>query len=369
MAPIPPTPIRLAILDDYQGIAQSRFAHLEPGVEITVFRDTLLSFNHPSTPDNVKQELVDRLKPFTVISTMRERTPFPGTLLEKLPNLRLLLTTGMRNASIDLEAAKRLGIRVTGSTGQWPRSDAEPTKKLRGLDSTSEHTIALILGIAHRLASDDLEVKTGGWETGFTIGLNGKVFGVVGLGRLGVNAARILYQIFGMRVLAWSTSLTQEVADEKAKAAGLPVEDEDGEKVFKVVSKEELFKQSDIVSIHYVLSERSRGIVGHADLSLMKKSAFLINISRGPLVDEEALLNVLERGAIRGAALDVFNIEPLPKDSPWRTQKWGREGRSQLLLTPHMGYVEEGNIGRFYDEQAEITRRWRLGEELMNIMA
>jgi phosphoglycerate dehydrogenase-like enzyme len=364
-----PTSIRLAILDDYQGIARSHFAYLEPQVEITVFRDTLLPYSHPSTQDHAKQDLVERLEPFTVISSMRERTAFPEALLEKLPNLKLLLTTGMKNASIDLEAAKRLGIRVTGSTGQWSRSNAQPTKRLRGLDSTTEHIIALTLGISRRLASDDLEVKTGGWETGLATGLNGKVFGAVGLGRLGVNASRILYQIFGMRIVAWSTSLTQEVADEKAKAAGLPVEDEDGEKVFKVVSKEELFKQADIVSIHYVLSERSRGIVGHADLSLMKKSAFFINTSRGPLVDEEALIDVLERGAIRGAALDVFDIEPLPKNSRWRTQKWGTKGRSQVLLSPHMGYVEEGIMGRWYDEQAEITRRWHQAEELMNILA
>ena len=369
MAPIPLTPIRLAILDDYQGIAQSHFTHLEPDVEITVFRDTILPFNHPATPDNAKQELVERLKPFNVISTMRERTPFPEALLEKLPNLKLLLNTGMKNASIDLEASERLSIRVTGSLGQWSRSNPQPTKRSRGLDSTTEHIIALILGIARRLASDDLEVKTGGWETGLAMGLSGKVFGAVGLGRLGVNTARILYQTFGMQIVAWSTSLTQEVADEKAKAAGLPVEDENGEKVFRVVSKEELFKLSDVISIHYVLSDRSHGIVGHADLSLMKKSAFFINTSRGPLVDEGALLDVLERGAIRGAALDVFNIEPLPKDSRWRTQKWGTEGRSQVLLSPHMGYVEEGIMRRFYDEQAEITRRWIQGEELMNIMA
>jgi phosphoglycerate dehydrogenase-like enzyme len=369
MAPIPPTPIKLAILDDYQDVAKSHFVRLETQFEITVFRDTLLPYNHPSTPDHAKQELVERLKPFTVISTMRERTPFPEALLEKLPNLKLLLTTQLKNASFDLVAAKRLGIQVTGTVGQWAGNNAPPTKRPRGLDSTSEHIIALILGISRRLAFDDLQVKTGGWETGLATGLGGKVFGAVGLGRLGVTAARILYQIFGMRVVAWSTSLTQEVADEKAKAAGLPVEDEDGEKVFKVVSKEELFKQADIVSVHYVLSERSRGIVSRADLSLLKKSAFFINTSRGPLVDEAALLDTLETGAIRGAAVDVFDIEPLPNDSRWRTQKWGTEGRSHVLLSPHMGYVEEGIIGRWYVEQAEITRRWHKGEELMHVMA
>jgi phosphoglycerate dehydrogenase-like enzyme len=368
MPPIPPTPIKLAILDDYQDVARSHFAHLEPQFEITVFRDTLLPYGHPSTPENVKQELVERLKPFTVISTMRERTPFPEDLLKKLPNLKLLLTTGLKNAALDLAAAKRLNIPITGATGQWTGNNAPPVQRPRGLDSTGEHIIALVLGISHRLAFDDREVKTGGWQTGFTTGLAGKVFGAIGLGRLGVSAARILHQNFGMKVVAWSTSLTQEVADEKAKAAGLPVEGEDGEKTFKVVSKEEVFKQADFASVHYVLSDRSRGIVGRAELSLLKKTAFLINISRGPLIDEAALLDTLESGAIRGAALDVYDIEPLPKDSRWRSEKWGTEGRSHVLLSPHMGYVEESNIERWYGEQAEITRRWHKGEELLHIL-
>ena len=369
MPPIPPNPIKVAILDDYQGVARPHFVQLEPQFEITVFRDTLLPYNHPSTPDQVKEELVERLKPFTVISTMRERTAFPVALLEKLPNLKLLLTTGLKNRAFDLEAAKRLGIPVTGADGRWEGNKPPPVKKPKGLDSTSEHIIALILGITRRLAADDLEVKTGGWETGLSTGLGDKVFGAVGLGRLGVNTARILYQSFGMRIVAWSASLTQDIADEKAKAAGLPVEDEDGEKVFKVVSKEELLKQADIVSVHYVLSERSRGLVSRADLALLKKSAFFINTSRGPVVDEEALLDVLESGAIRGAALDVFDIEPLPNDSRWRSQKWGTDGRSQVLLSPHMGYVEEGIISGWYTEQAENIRRWHNGEELMYVLA
>ena len=152
--------------------------------------------------------------------------------------------------------------------------------------------------------------------------------------------AKIMYQSFGMRILAWSSSLTQETADEKAEALGLPVE-EDGEKVFKVVSKEELFKEADVLSVHYVLSDRSRGIVGAEDLKLLKRSALFVNTSRGPLVDEDALMDVLDKGAIRGAAIDVFAVEPLPLDSRWRTTNWGVDGRSNVLLTPHMGYVEE----------------------------
>jgi phosphoglycerate dehydrogenase-like enzyme len=230
--------------------------------------------------------------------------------------------------------------------------------------------VALILGVARHLAQDDLHVKTGGWQTGLATGLSGKVFGTLGLGRLGVNVAKIMYQSFGMQIEAWSSSLTQEAADQKAKDAGLPIEDEDGNKVFKVVSsKEELFRQADVLSVHYVLSDRSRGIVGPAELSVMKKSALFINTSRGPLVVEEALLDVLERGAIRGAALDVFDLEPLPEESRWRTQKWGTEGRSEVLLSPHMGYVEEETMETWFEEQVEIVERWCKGEELLHVLA
>jgi lactate dehydrogenase-like 2-hydroxyacid dehydrogenase len=368
-------PIKLAILDDYQDIASAHFAHLKPHFEITVFRDTLPPYNHPSTPEHARQQLVARLRPFTIISSMRERTPFPGALLEQLPNLKLLLNCSRRNLSIDLEAAKRLGIRVTGAPGTG-RSDGDgggvrgqTSSKRRGPESTTQHIVALILGLARGLAHDDLQVKTGGWQTGLAMGLGGKVFAVLGLGRLGVNVARIMYQSFGMRIRAWSASLTQEEADRRAREAGLPVEDEDGEKVFKVVgSKEELFREADVLSVHYVLSDRSRGMVGSAELSVMKRSALFVNTSRGPLVVEDALLDVLERGAIRGAALDVFDLEPLPEDSRWRTQKWGTEGRAQVLLTPHMGYVEEEGMNNWYEEQAENVERWYKGEELLHVM-
>ena len=171
-----------------------------------------------------------------------------------------------------------------------------------------------------------------------------------------------------MRILAWSSSLTQETADEKAKALGLPVEDEDG-KVFKVVSKEELFKEADVLSVHYVLSDRSRGIVGASDLALLKPSALFVNTSRGPLVDEDALLDLLEEGKIRGAAIDVFELEPLPKESRWRSDKWGTEGSSKVLLSPHMGYVDGETMAAWYEEQVEIVERWHSGEELLNVLA
>jgi len=366
MPPIPQSPIKIAILDDYQGIAAPHFKSLAPAFEITTFRDTLLPYNHAATPASVKQELEERLKPFTIVSSMRERTPFPAALLEKLPNLKLLLTTGNRNASIDMVAAKKLGIAVTGAGGSG-RSDAAKTKK-RGPDSTTQHAIALILGLARSLAWDDKTVKEGGWETTVATGLSGKTFGTLGLGRLGVAVAKIMYQSFGMRIVAWSSSLTQEAADKKAAEAGLPVE-EDGEKTFLVVSKDELFKAADVVSIHYVLSDRSRGMVAKADLELMKPSALFINTSRGPLVVEADLLGVLEEGKIRGAAIDVFDLEPLPTDSKWRTTKWGTGGSAHVLLSPHMGYVEEETMGNWYDEQVEIVEKWHKGEPLLNVLA
>ncbi|KAK0130458.1 hypothetical protein ONS96_000977 [Cadophora gregata f. sp. sojae] len=368
MPPVPKGPIKLAILDDYQGIAPKHFESLKPTFEITTFQDTLPAFNNPTTPESTKQELITRLKPFTVISSMRERTPFPADLLKSLPNLKLLLTTGGRNAAIDMAAAKALGIPVTGAgeAGRTP-SAAVDRKKRRGPDSTTQHCVALILGIARLLASDDRNVKNGLWETDLATGLSGKTFSTLGLGKLGGNVAKIMYQSFGMRILAWSSSLTQEAADEKAKALGLPVE-EDGEKVFKVVSKEELFKEADVLSVHYVLSDRSRGIVGAEDLKFLKKNALFVNTSRGPLVDEDALLQVLDKGAIRGAAVDVFAVEPLPLDSKWRTTKWGTDGRSNVLLTPHMGYVEEGTMNSWYEEQVQIVDRWHKGQDLLNVI-
>ncbi|KUJ08719.1 uncharacterized protein LY89DRAFT_599031 [Mollisia scopiformis] len=369
MPPIPQGPIKLAVLDDYQGIAAPHFECLKPAFDITIFRDTLLPYNHPDTPDHAKQELVARLKPFTVICSMRERTLFSKELLQQLPNLKFLPTTGLRNRGIDMEACKELGIHVTGAKGTG-RSDSTKVagKKRKGPDSTTQHCIALILGLARGLAWDDKVVKEEGWETSLATGLSGKTFSSLGLGRLGGTCAKIMYQSFGMRILCWSSSLTQEKADERAKELGLDVEDEDGEKTFKVVSKEELFKEADVLSVHYVLSERSRGIVGKEELGWLKKSALLVNTSRGPVVDEDALMAVLEKGDIRGAALDVFDIEPLPLDSKWRTVKWGEEGRGKVLLSPHMGYVEEETMQIWHEEQAENVERWHKGEQLLNVL-
>jgi phosphoglycerate dehydrogenase-like enzyme len=350
------TPIRMAILDDYLSIALPHFSRLQSAsVEFTVFKDTLL----PKDPAQ-KESLIARLQPFTVISTMRERTPLPPDVLNSLPNLKLLLTTGIRNASIDISSLTAKGVVLAGTTGAG-RSD-EPVKTApRGYDSTTQHTWALLLGIAKNIARDDAVVKQGGWQTSLCTGLAGKTLGLLGLGRLGSATGRIGALAFGMNVVAWSTSLTQAKADETAKSLGLPAG------TFTVVSsKEELFTVADFLSVHYVLSERSRGIVGQKELDLMKPSALLVNTSRGPLIDEGALLDTLKAGKIRGAALDVFDEEPLPLNHAWRITKWGQDGRSEVLLSPHNGYVEENTMHAWYSEQAENLERWLAGRDLRN---
>jgi len=267
-----------------------------------------------------------------------------------------------------MDAAKKLGIVVTGAKGSG-RTDKpkDKGKGTKGPDSTTQHTIALILAISRNVAADDANVKNGLWQTALALGLSGKNFSTLGLGRLGSNVAKIMYQSFGMRILCWSENLSQNAADQKAVELGLGAEDEEG-KIFLVVSKEELFEAADVLSVHIVLSDRTRGIVGAKDLALMKKGAVLVNTSRGPVVDEDALFEVLEKGGIRGAAADVFDSEPLEKESRWRSKEWGTEGRGQLLVTPHMGYVEEEVMTNWYDEQVEILERWLKGEELLNVL-
>ncbi|KAH8883617.1 D-isomer-specific 2-hydroxyacid dehydrogenase-like protein [Thozetella sp. PMI_491] len=349
---------KVAVLDDYQNLSESAYKRLDPATyEVTIFRDTLLPYNHPDTPQDVKDQLVKRLEPFDIICTMRERTPFPAELIGRLPNLKLLLTTGTRNASLDLPALKERGIPVAGAT-----DPGRPTQS--GSDSTTEHAIALIMGAARNIAWDDAEVKAGKWQTTTAFGLAGKTVGVLGLGRLGARVARILHLAFGVKIVAWSTNLTQELADKAAQNLGLPADGPDGEKTFKAVSKEELFRTADIVSVHLVLSARSRGIISAADLALLKPDAIFVNTSRAPLVVEEDLLAVLEQGKIRSAAVDVFELEPLPAQSRWRTTKWGVEGRSQVLLSPHMGYVEKDVLPGWYGIQVDNILRWEKGEPL-----
>ncbi|KAK4166319.1 hypothetical protein QBC43DRAFT_313440 [Cladorrhinum sp. PSN259] len=351
-------PIKIAVLDDYQGISEPKFKGLDSSkYEVSFFKDTLPPYNHPDTTQDVKDKLVARLEPFSIISTMRERTPFPRELISRLPNLKLLLTTGNRNLGLDLETFKERGIPVVGAVDRAHAGSV-------GSISTTEHCVAMILAAARNIAQDDLSVKTGGWQTVPAVCLRGKIFGTVGLGRLGIAVAKIMHLAFGMKIIAWSSNLTQEAADEKAVAAGFPAVGEDGEKTFKVVSKEDLFSTADVVSIHLVLGERSRGSIGAKDLGLMKNSAIFVNTSRGPLVVEKDLLETLEQGKIRAAALDVFEREPLPLDSRWRTTKWGQDGRSRVLLTPHMGYVEEATLDAWYSQQVENVLRWEKGETL-----
>ncbi|KAI1076192.1 D-isomer-specific 2-hydroxyacid dehydrogenase-like protein [Whalleya microplaca] len=352
-------PIKIAVLDDYQGISKPHFAKLDPAeYDVVTFTDTLLPYNHSDTPQDAKDALAKRLEPFDVICTMRERTPFPEELINRLPKLKVLLTTGMRNASINVKAGLARGITVAGTTMQK-----------RSPDSTTEHCVALTVALARNIPQDDATIKAGGWQTTAAVGLAGKVFGTVGLGRLGVSVSRIMRIAFGMKIVAWSTNLTQAAADEKAKAAGLPVEDESGEKTFKVVSRDELFSSADVVSIQLVLSERSRGLITADDLNKMKTSALFINTARGPIVVENDLLEAAKKGLIRGVGLDVYEIEPLPQQNEWRTTKWGVEGRSQVVLTPHTGYVEEENLSYMYKQQVENILRWQNDEALATVFS
>ena len=341
--------VKLAILDDYTDMTPSKLSSVADRLEIVTFPETL---NAKSASG--QKALIERLKPFTIISTMRERTAFTREVLSELPNLKLLLTTGMRNASIDVKTCAERGVVVAGTTGQMAGSKALP-----GYAATNEHCWALILGLAKDIASNDKAVKDGGWQSGLSFGLSGRTLALLGFGRLGAQCAKTAVYGFGMEVTAWSSSLTQETADEKAEAHGLP------KGTYRVVgSKRELFETADILSVQYVLSDRSRGIVGEEELNVMKKNALLVNTSRGPLVDEQALLKVLKEGRIRGAALDVFDIEPLDKESEWRTTKWGQDGRSEVLISPHMGYVEERTMNTWYEETAENVELFLDGKDV-----
>ncbi|CRG90886.1 hypothetical protein PISL3812_07932 [Talaromyces islandicus] len=343
-------PLKIAILDDYQDIASSKFAHLTSTgkVALTLFPKTLDVRN----PDE-RAAQIKRLEPFEVISTMRERSAFHADVISALPNLKLLLTTGVRNLSIDHEFAATKGIVVAGTERSGESSP----------DTTTQQNWALILGLARHIARDDIALKTDKsyWQ-GQTLGIDlpGKTLGLMGLGRLGKATARIAVLAFGMKVVAWSSSLTQEKADKAALDIGLPAGS-----IVVPPSKLDLVRQADIVSMHYVLSDRSRGIIGKEELAAMKPTALLINTSRAPLIDQNALLETLKAGRIRGAAIDVYEVEPLPADSEWRTTEWGKNGRSELLLSPHMGYGTEEYIGHMYDRVVKNVERYLAGEELL----
>ncbi|CAK1356730.1 unnamed protein product [Cercospora beticola] len=353
---------KVAVLDDYAGIARKHFDNI-PNIQVSYYDKTL----NAAKEDDL-QALIQRLQPYEIISSMRERTAFPSELLSSLPNLKLLLTTGMRNNSISLPAATENGIIVTGTKGDrlpdshYEDKNYEPPPPAEGPSSVIQHSWALLLSLCSKITEHhNLLQKEGGeeWQSGTIISLAGKTLGLIGLGKLGTQFGKIAVQSFGMKVIAWSQNLTEEKADEAAQSVGLP------KGTFEVVgSKKILCKRADVVSLHMVLSERSRGIVGKEELEWMKKSAVLLNTSRGGLVDEDALIECLKKGGIAGFASDVFWEEPLRKESVWR--RVGEWSQSQVLLSPHMAYVNEGTMNRWYEEQVENLGLWLNGEDVRN---
>ncbi|WP_019937685.1 D-2-hydroxyacid dehydrogenase family protein [Bordetella sp. FB-8] len=311
--------MRIAILDDYHGAAQ-RYADwtvLGAQAKVQVFHQYL-----PEGPGRI-----EALAPFDVIVAMRERTPFPAAMIEALPELKLLVTTGMRNNAIDMQACKARGVLVCGAPGSSQASNA-----------TSELAWAMILALFKRLPQEQAAMRAGLWETGMPQILAGKRLGVVGLGKLGA-ATGTVGKAFGMDVVAWSPNLT----DERAAQAG-----------FRCVDKQELFATSDVVSLHLVLSPRTQQVVDAASLAAMKPTAFLVNTSRAGLVDQAALFAALREDRLAGAGLDVYEVEPLPADDPLRAM-------DKVVLTPHLGYVNEPNFRDFYGNAVQAVRAWAQG--------
>ena len=309
--------IRIAVLDDYQGIAADFADWNRLAADVEFFSDHLEELD----------ALVDRLTPFEVVVAMRERTPFTSELLAGLPNLRLLVTTGMRNASIDLEAAAEAGILVCGT----PSSGF----------ATAELSFAFIQVLARGMLTEIEGVRSGRWQVGIGRDLRGSRLGVVGLGRVGADVARF-GQAFGMDVVGWSPNLT----DDRCHELGVTH-----------VDKEELLRTSDFVTLHLKLGERSVGVISKPDLDLMKPAAYLINTSRGPLVDTDALIHAIDSGSIAGAGLDVFEPEPLPLDHRLRSHP-------RILCTPHIGYVTAQTYEVFYQGVVEDIAAWMEGEPI-----
>ena len=314
----------VAVLDDYQDVARDMadWDSLPPDVSVDFFIDHL----------SVEDDVARRLEPYQVVVAMRERTPFPRTLISRLSNLELLVTTGMRNASIDMASAAEHGVTVCGTDGlPYP---------------TAELTWALILALVRKVPTEDAATRAGQWQVTMGEGIQGKTLGVIGLGRLGSQVARI-GAAFDMNLLAWSQNLTAERAAEFGA---------------RLISKDQLLSESDIVTVHLVLSERTRGLLGQGDLALMKPSAYLVNTSRGPIVDESALIGALESGAIAGAGLDVFDTEPLPLGHKLRSLP-------NTVLTPHMGYVTAETYRIFYRDAVEDIASFLAGNPVRVLTA
>ncbi|TFF14244.1 D-2-hydroxyacid dehydrogenase family protein [Pseudomonas sp. BCA14] len=308
--------LQIAVIDDWQNVASGV-------VDWSVLSSVgQVHFLHDYPADTAT--MVERLKGFEVICVMRERSLFDKALLQGLPNLKLLVTGGMRNAAIDIPAAKALGIQVCGTDSY---KQAAP-----------ELTWALIMASTRNLLAEANSLRAGGWQVGLGGDLYGKTLGILGLGSIGQKVAQFA-QVFGMRVIAWSENLTQE----RAAQCGVTW-----------VSKQALFEQADILTVHLVLSDRSRGLVDAEALSWMKPSARLVNTARGPIVDEQALVAALESGRLAGAALDVYGEEPLPVDHPFRHLP-------NVLATPHIGYVSEQNYRQFYQQMIEDVQAWAAG--------
>ncbi len=310
--------VRVAVLDDYQRVAMQMadWSILPAGTQVDAFPDHLFD----------EDALAARLRDYDVVLGMRERTPMRRSLLERLPNLKLLLTTGRGNASFDFQAATDLGIVCCGTA-------------LGGGPATAELAWGLILALAKKIPWEDAGVRAGEWQLGLGESVNGKTLGVVGLGRLGTVVARVGLA-FAMRVLAWSQNLTPE----RAQEVGV-----------EYATKDDLFRESDFVTIHYVLSDRSRGMITARELGMMKPTAYLINTSRGPIVDEGALIGALRSRRIAGAGLDVFDIEPLPLDHPLRNMP-------NTVVTPHVGYVTQEAYRSMFAESIENIQAWLAGD-------
>jgi phosphoglycerate dehydrogenase-like enzyme len=311
--------VQIAVIDDWQDVARDvvDWSVLDSIGEVT--------FVHDYPADNAT--LAERLGQYQVICVMRERTRFDQDLLQRLPNLKLLVTGGMRNAALDMQAAAGLGIKVCGTDSY---KHAAP-----------ELTWALIMAATRNLLNEANSLRAGGWQQGLGGDLHGKTLGILGLGSIGQKVAQF-GQVFGMRVIAWSENLTAE----RAQQAGVTY-----------VSKQELFEQADVLSVHLVLSERSRGLVDAQALDWMKPTALLVNTARGPIVDEAALIKALQKQKIAGAALDVFDQEPLPELHPFRTL-------DNVLATPHVGYVSRQNYEQFFAQMIEDIQGWAAGSPL-----
>ena len=309
--------MRVAILDDYQNtaLASADWSLISGRTEIEVFTDHLFD----------EDKIVRRLQDFEVICAMRERTPFTSSLIERLPNLKLIISSGMRNRGIDIEAAKKNNVVVCGT-----KSVGKPTAELAW---------GLILALARRIATEDMNVRAGGWQQSIGEGLIGKTLGIAGLGNLGSRMAKIA-KAFDMNVIAWSENLTQERCEELG---------------VKLVDKEGLLLNSDFLTIHLILSERTRGIFKAEDLSRMKSTSYIINTARGPIIDEDALINALKNKTIAGAGIDVFSVEPLPADHPFRHLQ-------NTVVTPHLGYVEEENYRAYFSGYVEAIDAFLKGK-------